>query len=258
MTEPVVTDPASDAGNDPGDPGGPDPRAALQVLARVLGGGLAVLLRILRVLGRGLSALGRFLRRWRAPLVLIPLIAGLGYAALLGGRMLWADIPDASSSARDVVCWDGSEAPRADCALPSGAKGLHWVFPSFRPNGGRCEQAVFTDAGRDRPLQFDCTQRVKGAQVTVSYSQRSTLKRGQSYFSHRYPGVATTKQAGGERLLYRDAAPRGDGTFEATVSYVRYPFAVTVNAATPELVDAALDSLVSYRPASFVTVRPPA
>lgn len=245
MTDPVTTDTSEDRSAPPSerDPA-PDERS--------LGGARHTL----GVLGRAALAIGRFLRRWRAPLVLLPLLAALGYAALLGGRMLWAEVPSSPPTARSVTCWDGSESPRADCPVPEGAAGLQWVFPSFRPNGGRCVEVAFPDNGGPRPTQYDCEARVDGAAVTVGYSQRSTLTRGMSYFAKRYPGVEPKEQAGGERLLYRDAAPRADGTFEVTVSYTKYPYAVTVSAASLALADAGLDELVQFRPSAFILSRP--
>ena len=232
MTDPVVTDTSGDHTNPA--PGAPAPTAPR---------------------GGALRSFGRFLRRWRAPLVLLPLLGLLAYAALVGGRMLWEDLPESTPAARSVTCWDGSESPRTDCPVPTGAAGLRWVFPSFRPSG-RCVAATFADDGGPRPTQYDCTLRLGGAPVTVSYSQRSTLTRGLSYFAKRYDGIQPRTVAGGERLLYRDAAPRADGSFEVTASYARYPFAVTVGAPSLALADRALADLVDFRPAAFVLVRP--
>lgn len=246
MTEPVMTDTPSTP------PIEPD-RGHERDGAPSVGSGIRA---SAGAVGRALRAVGGFLRRWRAPLVLLPLLVGLGYVALLGARMLWEEVPSPPPEPRSVTCWDGSESPRVDCAAPAGAAGLHWVFPSFRPKADRCIEVLFPDEGGPRPTQFDCTQRLQGSSVTVSYSQRSTVARGQSYFNKRYPGIEPREAAGGDRLTYRDAAPRSDGTFEVTETYTAYPYAVTASATSLALADAALDQLVTFRPAAFVIVRP--
>lgn len=249
MTEPVMTDSSDDATTQSMEP---ERSASRSIVVSLLSDVWAAV----RSVGRGLRAIGRLLLRWRAPLVLLPLLVGLGYSAVLGGRMLFEDKVPAPPTPRSVTCWDGSQAPRVDCPVPDGAAGLQWVFPSFRPKSSRCIEALFADNEATRPTQFDCAQRLQGASVTLSYSQRSTLARGLSYFDKRYPGIEARKVAGGERLVYRDAAPRSNGTFEVTATYTDYPYAVTVGAPSLALADAALDQLVTFRPSSFVVVRP--
>lgn len=242
MTEPVMTDsPAAQPTPHP-ETLAPDSRSTA----------LRVVLLPLRALG----AVGRFVLHRRTPIILLVLLAGLGYAAFLGARMLFSATPDHPPAARSVTCWDGSEAPRADCPAPDGADGLRWVFPSFRPKSGRCDEAVFSGRARTRPTQYDCVVRLQGKPVTLTYSQRSTLTRGLSYFTKRYPGIKPRALAGGDRLRYRDAAPRPDGTFEVTVGYARYPYAVTVGAESLRLADAALAQLVEFRPEANILVRP--
>ncbi len=264
MTDPVLTDSASERSDDPTGPRSDDPAAqgagslrraglvALHVLRAVLHAAMAVLL-----LGwRALCAFGRFLRRWRAPLVILPLLVGLVYAAVLGGQMLWGDRTEEPVAAPDVTCWDDTEAPRAQCPAPTGVSGLQWVFPSFKPRGGRCEKVSFRGPTQTRPVQYDCVQPVAKSKATISYSQRSTTKRGLTYFEKRYAGTKPVKAAGGDRLVYR-AAPRPDGTFETTVVYADHPFAVTIAADSKKVANAALERKVQFRPAGFMRVKPP-
>ncbi len=197
------------------------------------------------------------LLRWRAPIVLIPLLLGLGYSGAVGAQLLWGEATPEPAPARVVTCWDDSASAVADCPDPAGLPGLRWVFPSFRPAKGSCEKAADRDTGTPRPLEYTCQVRVGGGKARVTYSERSDLERGLRYFTKRYDGVRPVRTAGGARLVYRSTSPRKDGTYDVTVALTTYPFAVTVSAANERLRDAALKKRVTYRDAQFLTVRPP-
>jgi len=198
----------------------------------------------------------RVVRRWRSPLVLIPLVAGLMVSGVIGARMLWADIPPKPAPSPSVVCWNGVEQPRIDCGLPTGASGLHWVFPTFRPYSGRCEKEIRAERELERPTEYTCRVPFRKTTVTLLYSQRTTLERGLKFIASVYEGIDADQSRSGERLVYRDPSARRDGTYQLTVSYERVPYAVTINAATIELRDQALEELVSFRPPEFISVRP--
>ncbi|CAN5362572.1 hypothetical protein BH09ACT12_BH09ACT12_34210 [soil metagenome] len=193
---------------------------------------------------------------WRAPIVLVPLVVGLCYSGAVGAQLLWAPAPPASAPAPVVVCWDRSQHPATECPPPSGLPGLRWVFPSFDPSDDTCSTVVYKDNGSPRPLEYSCKVRIAGTTAWVNYSERSSLDRGLNYFANRYDGVRPVEIAAGTRVVYRDPAPRKDGTYEVTVSYTRYPFAVTVSAVNERLRDKALKKAVTFRPERFVLVRP--
>lgn len=197
------------------------------------------------------------LRRWRAPIVLLPLILGLGYAGVVGARLFWAEVTPTTVAAPIVTCWDDSEAIAADCPDPTGLPGLRWVFPSFRPAADRCSKVTFRDVGTPRPLEHTCTVRVAGGKASISYSERTDLESGLRYFDERYAGSRPVRTAGGARLLYSSSAPRKDGTYDVTVALTTYPFAVTVSAGNERVRDAALQRKVKYRSSRFLTVQPP-
>lgn len=203
--------------------------------------------------GRGIRST---LRRWRAPLVLIPLAIGLGFAGVRGAELLWSD---SVSAAADMVvtCWDGSEQSAEDCGDPTGVAGLRWAFPSFKPGDQRCTRAG-ASLERDGVLEFTCRQRLDGTPVRITYSERASLEREADYLDQRYPDVRATSTGdrAGDRTVYRDPAPRPNGTYEVAVSYDDFPFAVTVSGVNERLRDAALDDVVTLRPDRFMRVRP--
>ncbi len=261
VTDPVRTDPAGDSPPAPSRPeGGQDEPSLWQQLFAAVATAWRTTSHVLgAVLGpvwRLLCAIGRVIKRWRAPLVLIPLLAGLAYAGYVGADLLWGEPDDVASPGPDVTCWDGAQAPRSACTLPTGAKGLEWVFPSFEAKAKGCSEVTFPGAEADRPVQFDCVRRVSGARATISYSERSSLERRDGFVERRYPGVTPVKDAGGDRMIYRDAAPRGNGRFEVAVTYTDYPYAVTINGASRKVVNRLLRKAVEFRPAAFVTVSP--
>lgn len=196
------------------------------------------------------------LLRWRAPLVLVPLLLALGYAGVLGARLLWAEVAPDPVTAPVVACWDGSEASAPDCPPPTGLAGLRWVFPSFRPFGGACDKVVYKKGRGTRPLAYVCTVRLGGRTARVTYSERSDLEGSLDFFARRYDEVRPVSTAGGARLVYSDPAPRKNGTYEAAVALTTYPFSVTVSAVNERLRDAVLDKRVGYRASRFLRIQP--
>src|SRR5438874_1636976 len=94
--------------------------------AAVLSGGRRVLRagRLVVVAGwHAVVAVARFLHRWRAPLVLVPLVGGLVAAGGVGASMLWAHLPD-RAAAGAVTCWDGAQRSAGACSQPHGLPGL--------------------------------------------------------------------------------------------------------------------------------------
>ena len=262
MTDPVRTDPAHDRSSDPAEPVAgrthDEPTLWQEFFAQVRSvarttSRLASL--VLGPLWRLLCLVGRFLKRWRTPLVLIPLLVGLGYAALVGGRMLWGERTSDPVAGPDVTCWNGDRAPRSACPLPTGAAGLSWVFPSLGARGRECSEVDLAESA-EPVARVDCTRRVLKTKVTISYVQRGSLDGATSYLDKRYPGIEPVRDAGGDRLVYRDAAPRRNKVFEATAAYRDYPYDVTVRAKKLRAANRALNRFVDFRPAVFVLVKP--
>jgi len=197
--------------------------------------------------------LRRFWRRFRTPIVLLPLLAGLVLVAFQGAKQLWAEGPDPHAVPPEVTCWDDQTRPSGECGQPDGLPGLQWVFPSFQPDQDECTQVQLPPRKLARPLEYRCPAEFEGQQVTLTYSRRTSTEAGRKFVAKLYAGVTPSQVADGI-LAYRDPAVRKGDLYETTVIYTDVPFSVTVGAPDPELRDAAEDELVSYRDALSVSL----
>jgi hypothetical protein len=193
--------------------------------------------------------------RLRAVLVVVPLIVGLLVVAGIGARMLLADIPDPEpeTEVADVTCWDGKSLPAEDCSSPTGRAGLRWVFPSFKPDLLGCRNVLLEHPEYKRPTMFECEGSVATGSVTITYSELSGVPAGRAYLEKEY-GVAGD-EIDGDRLRWDDSGVN-DGIYESDVMYADAPFAVEVRARSAQARDDALESLIRFRPADHITVRP--
>lgn len=194
--------------------------------------------------------------RWRGLLLVMPLMVGLVVSATFGAGLLLAEPEKADplTTPSIVTCWNGEQKARAECGLPGGVAGLRWVFPSFKPLSGRCERTQFADRGAPRPLEVVCVERIRDTPVTITYTRRTTVRRGQSYVASNYPGIKPGRSEKGELLTYRAPAP--EGGYRLTRLYDRYPFSVSIVAPSKALREEALKRLVSSRSAAQISVQP--
>lgn len=198
----------------------------------------------------------RVLKRVRAAVVLVPLVAGLLVAASIGASKLFADVPERVAAPPDVTCWNGSTAPLASCPDPRGKAGLRWVFPSFRvaDTDAACTPVQRRQRDSARPVEFACDLQFEQLPITVTYTARTAVASGLAFLERTY-GVEGEPEADGERLVFRTARADDDGAFRVTVAYAEHPYSVTVAAPEPGLRDAALGELVDFRPADVLATR---
>ena len=196
--------------------------------------------------------------RLRSMLVVVPLIAGLLVVAGVGARMLVAEIPDPEPEAEvaDVTCWDGKVQAAEDCTAPTGRAGLRWMFPSFKPDLIGCHNVLREHPEFKRPSMFECEGAVSTGRVTITYSELNGVAGGRSYLEREY-GVAPQEvdDERGLRLLWTESG-ESDGIYELDMMYADAPFAVEVRARSAQARDDALETLVRFRPADHISVRP--
>ncbi|GAA5140307.1 hypothetical protein GCM10023340_00230 [Nocardioides marinquilinus] len=195
----------------------------------------------------------RVLLRWRAVLVLVPLLAGLLIAAAVGANMLRAE-PERDDTVPDVTCWDGAQRPAAECTEPTGVAGLRWVFPSVDPD--ECRQVQARGKNAASVVQLVCRTTFAAQTVRITYTRRPSAGASKAALRKSFGNAEPSTAAGGDRLSYR--ARDGDGLLTARVgvTYADHPFSVIVEAPDSGLRDRALRSLVRFRPADQVRVRP--
>jgi hypothetical protein len=160
--------------------------------------------------------------------------------------------PAAPAAASAGTCWDGRETTSLRlCGLPEGARGLAWVFPSFARDRELCHRAQPNDDSYPVVESYECFQRVLGQPVTVTYDQvsdpgqveRWLLARVGADHRHRLPG------AHGGRAVFTDDVNR---PARITGTYARFPYVVSVYAATPRAAARAWEALVVQRPTQAI------
>jgi hypothetical protein len=171
----------------------------------------------------------RWVRRWRAPMVIVPLFAMLTIAGAVGAQMLTAEVPPASTES-DVACWDDRQVESVDeCSAPTGAAGLRWVFPSFHPNGETCRDVL--DEEPDRLGMWECDKVVDEHQATVTYIHLAGVASARRFFDRRFDGQQREEvhTAEGELSRYVWRQPSGARS-ELVTMYVDHPYAVHIRA----------------------------
>lgn len=168
--------------------------------------------------------------RLRTLLVVLPVLAGLVAAGLVGRSLLFPE-EETSEAAEGASCWDGSAPASASggCPAPEGVRGLRWVFPSFRPGRLDCVDDLERDPRLRRPVMWTCVQRVGGREVEVTYSEvtdhRSALRYLDDLHGKRRRSAATLDDA---QVVRWGSSPLRSGGWTASVLLKALPYAVTV------------------------------
>jgi hypothetical protein len=146
------------------------------------------------------------------------------------------------------TCWDGRETSSLKlCGLPEGARGLEWVFPSFAADRDKCHRAPAGDDSYPVVESYACFQHALGQPVTVTYDRVNDPRELQRWLVARIGKTHGTKVPGpyGGRCIFTDAVNR---PARITGIYERFPYVVSVYAATPEVASRAWHTLVRQRP----------
>ncbi len=160
--------------------------------------------------------------------------------------------PSAPTPLTAGTCWDGRETTSLRlCGLPEGARGLAWVFPSFERDRGLCHRAEPNDDSYPVQESYECFQRVRGQPITVTYDEvrdpaqvdQWLVARVGADHRHRLPG------AHGGRSVFTDGVNR---PARITGTYARFPYVVSVYAATPRAAARAWEALVQLRPSQTI------
>ena len=187
----------------------------------------------------------------RTALVMIPLLAGLGVTAAVGGQMLWAEIEDPQPASTGLVCWNGDDATTtSDCPKPRGVDGMAWVLPSFRPDRLDCVDELELHPEYNRPVMWTCDQVVDGQSVSVTYSQVTGQRAALRYFDKLHGDTRVASRSSDGRSEIFSWAPSGtpDGTWTASLLLRDAPYAVSVVAPTSDAATTVLERRVRIRP----------
>ncbi|MBF4163674.1 hypothetical protein [Nocardioides acrostichi] len=208
--------------------------------------------------GSMLEAMHRRPTRARTAAVVVPIVLGLAIAAGYGSRLLWHQVAPAASSG-EVTCWDGSGADAAvDCALPSGVKGLAWVFPTFKPAKQDCTDELASHPAFTRATMWSCRQTVQGRAVSITYSQVASVSQTRRTLDRQLGAdqrSRSTPRGAGPRFRWQPARI-ADGRWRSALLVGSQPYLVEVTASTAQDAADVLKRRVRVRPASELLVQP--
>jgi hypothetical protein len=146
------------------------------------------------------------------------------------------------------TCWDGRETSSLRlCGLPDGARGLAWVFPSFAKDRDLCHQAQPNDDSYPVVESYECFQHALGQPVTVTYDLVKDPRQVEDWLLARVGPEHRREIPGahGGRCIFKDGVNR---PARVTGMYERFPYVVSVYAASPQAANNAWKMLVRLRP----------
>jgi hypothetical protein len=160
--------------------------------------------------------------------------------------------PGAPPSTTGGTCWDGRDASSLKlCGLPTGARGLEWVFPSFARDRVQCHKAHPNTDSYPVVESYECFQNALGEPVTVTYDQVKDPAQVERWLLARI-GKKHRKEipgAHGGRCIFKDGATR---PARITGMYERFPYVVSVYADSPQAANRAWRKLVEQRPTQSI------
>ncbi|MCW2795594.1 MAG: hypothetical protein JWM79_1091, partial [Nocardioides sp.] len=201
---------------------------------------------------------GRRLTRRRTTLVVTPLLLCLVAAAAYGNRLLNADPTPVAAQSSEVTCWDHTLALASDCSLPRWAAGLEWVFPSFDRSDDGCVNLLRTSPRHREPTIWTCTVSVRGRPVDITYSQLNSVATGLAHYEKKFGGARKVAVPGRDgrtaRYEWRPARSH-NGRWRLATLYADFPYAVQIEAATPDGLERASRYVANLRDPQHITVR---
>ena len=195
-------------------------------------------------------------RATRTTLVVLVLLAALVAAGAAGARLLFAEVPAKAPDPVTVTCWDGEQrTDPEECGQPTGARGLRWVFPAFRPQSEGCRDVLADFPTFQGPTMWACEAEVSGSPVLITYSELTDLEEGLDYLEETYDDSQRTvvKAPAGRPVRYEWRRPFEDG-FTVISVFAEHPFAVEVRAEDEGVREEAL-ATVRFRPPGAISYR---
>jgi hypothetical protein len=157
-----------------------------------------------------------------------------------------------ATPAADGTCWDGRPTTSVSlCGLPEGARGLSWVFPSFAEDRPLCHRAAPKPESYPVVESFECFQSAFGLPVTVTYDQVEDAGRVEAWLLQRLGEDSMRELPGshGGRCVFRDGH---SSPARITGMYEKFPYVVSVYAASPQAAAGAWRKIVRQRPPQYV------
>lgn len=165
--------------------------------------------------------------------------------------------PSTSSPPPDAeprgTCWNGREtASLRNCRLPTGVRGLEYVFPSFAEDRlAFCHEADTDPDSYPVVESYECFLELDGQSVTVIYEQVDASERVRTWLLQRMgkDAMREVKGSNGGRTYFTDTRNLPS---RYTGFYNRFPYVASVFASSPRAAKQAFEELVLMRPESRI------
>lgn len=157
-----------------------------------------------------------------------------------------------------VRCWDGSTSDQlADCSLPTGVRGLRWVFPSFARARGCADQSWQLSSSGIKTAMWECpVTGPSGAAAVLRFSEFRSVREARFHYAAKGQGGGRVTEVLGsdgrvERLVWRYPPAGGPASTMSSV-YARYPYSMSIDAGSDEDREWLFTHRVSFRPAATI------
>jgi hypothetical protein len=140
--------------------------------------------------------------------------------------------PRASTSGR-LRCWDGAVAARAAaCPVPSGLRGLLWVYPSFEQDRAVCRRVTRPLTPR-KVLVYFCPFTADNPDEGIRYSEWVSAAAAREVITRDFfwPEVGVERDGYTWSVWVRESADE-QGWFSSAVAYRDWPFSAEVQSNT--------------------------
>ena len=133
-------------------------------------------------------------------------------------------------TARPKRCWDGRVADSAAaCSVPSGLKGLRWVYPSFEQDRAECRR-IRKPLSPRKVLVYFCPFTVDNPDEGIRYSEWVSAPAAQETITRDFDPWLEPKvqeESGAWSVWIRESADE-QGWFSSAVAYRDWPFSAEV------------------------------
>lgn len=147
------------------------------------------------------------------------------------------------------TCWDETVVRKVDnCSLPSGTRGLEWVFPDF--NSSQCRQVLPSN----RVQEWECTLDIpRYGRGVVRYSEYSPSAFADQFgrLNDKWPGTTTrlTRSSSSTRYVWEYSGVSENAPMTEVTSwlYADHPYSVSIEADTRSTVTRILEDHNAWR-----------
>lgn len=133
-------------------------------------------------------------------------------------------------TARPKRCWDGRVTDSAAaCSVPSGLKGLRWVYPSFEQDRAECRR-IRKPLSPRKVLVYFCPFTVDNPDEGIRYSEWVSAPAAQETITRDFDPWLEPKvqeESGAWSVWIRESADE-QGWFSSAVAYRDWPFSAEV------------------------------